>query len=216
MSKRKRVPAELHAEISEYSALLRALRTRDTLDLTSQLIRAHTASQANTEDGLLDGDELDLDEGESEKFPTKATSQGDIAAVLSANDAAVRGLKGKHRSGKLKSRTTSRKARDHWTRWPLMAGDVHVPEWTLEDEVKVLAVHHIRKILSRPDASPETSELLEDLDDDFENTSLPQMSLHMLSVEAASYLSRVLALVAAFKAPASAPLLATIDHCSQK
>ena len=202
MSKRKRVPAALHAEISEYSALLRALRTQDTLDLTSQLIRARTASRANTDDDLLDDDDLDLDGGESEKPLTDVVSQGPVAAPSSNEDVSPM-LKRKRLPGKRKPGMTSKKTRDHWTRWPLMDGDVHVPEWTLEDEVKVIAVHHIKGTLTRPDATAQAAELLEDLDDDFTNTLLPQAGLDALSDEAASYLSRILALVAAFKAPAA-------------
>lgn len=48
--KRKAVPTALRSELEEYSFLLRALRTNDTLDLSSQLIRAAGSSQA------LDGD----------------------------------------------------------------------------------------------------------------------------------------------------------------
>jgi hypothetical protein len=43
--KRKAVPAALRSELEEYSFLLRALRTNDTLDLSSQLIRAARSSQ---------------------------------------------------------------------------------------------------------------------------------------------------------------------------
>lgn len=38
--KRKAVPTALRSELEDYSFLLRALRTNDTLDLSSQLIRA--------------------------------------------------------------------------------------------------------------------------------------------------------------------------------
>lgn len=48
--KRKAVPTALRSELEEYSFLLRALRTNDTLDLSSQLIRAASSSQAS-EDG---------------------------------------------------------------------------------------------------------------------------------------------------------------------
>lgn len=48
--KRKAVPTALRSELEEYSFLLRALRTNDTLDLSSQLIRAAGSSQAS-EDG---------------------------------------------------------------------------------------------------------------------------------------------------------------------
>lgn len=40
MGRRKAVPAELHHELSEYTSLLRALRTTDTLDLASQLTKS--------------------------------------------------------------------------------------------------------------------------------------------------------------------------------
>jgi len=43
--KRKAVPTALRSELQEYSSLLRALRTNDTLDLSSQLIRAAGSSQ---------------------------------------------------------------------------------------------------------------------------------------------------------------------------
>lgn len=45
MAKRKSVPAALHSELSGYTALIRALRTRDTLDITSQLTRAVEPTQ---------------------------------------------------------------------------------------------------------------------------------------------------------------------------
>ena len=43
--KRKAVPTALRSELEEYSFLLRALRTNDTLDLSSQLIRTAGSSQ---------------------------------------------------------------------------------------------------------------------------------------------------------------------------
>ena len=48
--KRKAVPAALRSELEEYSFLLRALRTNDTLDLSTQLIRT-AGSSRNSEDG---------------------------------------------------------------------------------------------------------------------------------------------------------------------
>lgn len=49
--KRKAVPAALRSELEEYSYLLRALRTNDTLDLSSQLIHAAGSSPASEDDG---------------------------------------------------------------------------------------------------------------------------------------------------------------------
>lgn len=52
--KRKAVPTALRSELEEYSFLLRALRTNDTLDLSSQLIRAAGSSQASEDDDAHD------------------------------------------------------------------------------------------------------------------------------------------------------------------
>lgn len=52
--KQKAVPTALRSELEEYSFLLRALRTNDTLDLSSQLIRPVGSSQ-NSEDGDVHG-----------------------------------------------------------------------------------------------------------------------------------------------------------------
>ena len=51
MAKRKlkTVPAALHSELSEYSSLLRALRTNDILDLSSQLLRTTSYEDATGE-----------------------------------------------------------------------------------------------------------------------------------------------------------------------
>ena len=52
--KRKAVPIALRSELEEYSFLLRALRTSDTLDLSSQLIRAAGFSQTPEDDDTHD------------------------------------------------------------------------------------------------------------------------------------------------------------------
>lgn len=78
---KRRVPAALHFELTEYASLLRALRTREAMDLTAHLTKP--------------------------------------------------------------SPSTGRK-RDNWTRWPLLLQDVPIPEWTLEDEVAVIASRVIK------------------------------------------------------------------------
>ncbi|KAH9934140.1 uncharacterized protein B0H18DRAFT_979658 [Fomitopsis serialis] len=198
MSKRPRVPAALHAEISEYSALLRALRNRDTLDLSSQLIRAHSSAPA-TDDDLFEDDDISLDDEEPKSSLTEYTSQVSVVAESSVVEQPQSQLKRKRPS----SKRQSKKPRDTWTRWPLMAGDVHVPEWTLEDEVKALTVQHLKRSLTGPDTTPHDAELLKDLDDDFASTLLPQASLDALVDEAATHLARILAFVAAHKPPAA-------------
>ena len=52
--KRKAVPTALRSELEEYSFLLRALRTNDTLDISSQLIRAARSSQTPETDDIHD------------------------------------------------------------------------------------------------------------------------------------------------------------------
>lgn len=47
MGKRKAVPEALHQELSEYTSLLRALRTTDTLDLASQLTKPPDSLASN-------------------------------------------------------------------------------------------------------------------------------------------------------------------------
>lgn len=201
MGKRPRVPAALHTEISEYSALLRALRNQETLDLTSQLIRAHSSSALAPEDDLLEDEDFLVDEGKSEH--TEPMSQVTFTGGFFA-DEAPQSSKRKQPSGKCKPKMTDpMKPRDTWTRWPLLAGDLHVPQWTLEDEVKTLAVARMKRILVGPDAPAGAAALLNDLDDDFVNTLLPSASLDALTDDAASHLARILALVAAHRPPAA-------------
>lgn len=100
----RRIPAALHRELSEYASLLRALRTRDALDITKHL----------TKNEILSDDA---------------------------------------QTGKL---------RDHWTRWPLMLNDVLEPEWSLEDEVAVVASHVLKTTLPLRPPSPSSSEEPED------------------------------------------------------
>ncbi|KAF8809400.1 hypothetical protein BYT27DRAFT_7337171 [Phlegmacium glaucopus] len=82
--KRKRIPTALHSELTEYASLLRALRTKDAMDLTV------------------------------------------------------------HLSGNVAPPAKPKRKRDHWTRWPLLLEDVPIPEWTLEDEVTVIASRVIK------------------------------------------------------------------------
>ena len=97
--KKQRVPAALHFELTEYASLLRALRTRDVMDLTTHLTKP---SPFTLPPQNLDNDNLD--------DPNKA--EASVAPRLK---------------------------RDQWTRWPLLLEDVPIPEWTLEDEVAVIA-----------------------------------------------------------------------------
>ncbi|PIL29064.1 hypothetical protein GSI_09112 [Ganoderma sinense ZZ0214-1] len=241
MAKRPRVPAALHAELTEYSSLLRALRTSDTLDLTSHLIQPPPSfiSQASLagdvsltddddgdgdgfvdeDDGENDGDDgddnvlgggnrdsEDDDDGENDEealdeSPTDSLSQDPFAGVASPS----------YSSGddsNLKQPVNNRKSkqRDTWTRWPLLAGDVHVPEWGLSDEVKniaerVLALSALGQGgLVHPEPNLEdaagTSNLLNPLTEQ-DDLMVPDDVLHALTADSAAFLARILALVTA-------------------
>ena len=68
--KRARVPAALHNELTEYSSLLRALRTSNTLDLASQLTTFASVASASQHDQEDEPDvEPVADDGESERQP---------------------------------------------------------------------------------------------------------------------------------------------------
>ncbi|KZT22965.1 hypothetical protein NEOLEDRAFT_1070533 [Neolentinus lepideus HHB14362 ss-1] len=136
---RKRVPAALHSELSEYASLLRALRTNSALDLTEHLIRpssVHTEDSSDSEDDLADDDDVPVPSTSAlpPRLHRKGSSKGkskqvdfDMSEVIPS--------------------PSTQKRRDTWTRWPLLAGDVHVPEWNLEDEVKSLAVQTLSERL---------------------------------------------------------------------
>lgn len=173
MGKRQKVPKALHSELSEYSSLLRALRASNTLDLASHLAAASSqvsptpvsaASAASVyeddddedDDDFEDGQQVRFDdedggEGESERPATETVASLDYDDGSSQDSDAADGPKTKRKASrrlKAGSKTTS-KARaktpkDTWTRWPLLAGDVHVPEWSLQDEVRLLATQALR------------------------------------------------------------------------
>ncbi|EKM57226.1 uncharacterized protein PHACADRAFT_59839, partial [Phanerochaete carnosa HHB-10118-sp] len=109
MGKRLRVPAALHSELTEYSSLLRALRTSNTLDLASQLTVPASGPTSLHEDDAASETSLG-DESESERPLTE----------------------------------TKKAPKDTWTRWPLLAGDVYVTEWSLEDEVRSIATQALQ------------------------------------------------------------------------
>ncbi len=97
-----------------------------------------------------------------------------------------------------------RKRRDQWTRWPVMLEDVLKPEWTLEDEVAVVASqvmkarsHPLSKI--SPDAHPseESDDGLIVLDLEVEDDDPdPPFYVPSLTYIIANFLSTILAQLA--------------------
>lgn len=93
-------------ELEDHLNLVRAIRTRKTLDLAAHL----SARQ-------------DGDQSESESVSS-------------------------HASGERRS----------WSRWPLLKGDVHVPEWSLSDEVEEMVARFLKADRDAADAVPATEQ----------------------------------------------------------
>ncbi|KAJ3863835.1 hypothetical protein EV359DRAFT_42295 [Lentinula novae-zelandiae] len=166
-SQRKRIPAALHSELTEYSSLLRSLRTNDTLDVTSQLTRYF--NHKGKEKAQISDDTYDDDDSE-------CINDGDRKRASRPQSLASEDIM-----------TTKAKTSTHetWTRWPLLAQDVPFPEWTLQDEVA-----HITAFLLR-DTSSSPSDV--DSDPNSSNSSL----ISTLTLSSSRYLDSILASLAA-------------------
>lgn len=175
MAKRTRVPAALHSELSEYSSLLRALRTTHTLDLSSQLSQVVTPPVPATSEVELSNDE---DEKQEYHVDHKATSPPQTS------DAAIEELERPRPKPKRAGPTN-----DVWTRWPLLAGDVHVPEWGLDEEIRLIASQSMKdsKTSSGRSSEDDGTVNVEDEDD-----LLPDSSLIALRNDSVNHLSHML------------------------
>ena len=123
--KRKTVPAALHSEISEYASLLRVLRATDTLDITTQLTRLDSPSSL-PHPIPVDGEET----GQREASTLSHVDRTGISSPF---------IQVHGRPSALGASILPRMSRKTWTRWPLLAEDLHIPEWGFEDEVHSLA-----------------------------------------------------------------------------
>ncbi|KLO12483.1 hypothetical protein SCHPADRAFT_941146 [Schizopora paradoxa] len=200
MKKSTRVPAALHSEFTEYSSLLRALRTTQTLDLAGHLTRHQSEASLVYEDdedediGPINRNDPGNDtEGEEERTQTEThhatspppTSDFDVTAFSSQppspprkpNKRTAVQTKG---GSKAKRKLPSTKDSDLWTRWPLLSGDVHVPEWVLDDEVRLIASRILK-----------AERNVEDQTD--EDAQLPSSFVNSLAADTAHHLARILA-----------------------
>jgi hypothetical protein len=186
---RKQVSSALYTELSEYSSLIRALRTSDTLDLASQLTRpqpAASTSQLNTPES---------DEDQTEVTTPNASTSREISPSVGLGKGKGKGrLKGSRKAGS--SERAKSKAKDNWTQWPLLAGDIHAPEFEFRDEIKALALHVVQsqRLEDSNDAALSDDD---DTDDDDEDTILPPSLLDSLTLASATHLSQVLSALAA-------------------
>ncbi|KAJ6591027.1 hypothetical protein DFH09DRAFT_1138358 [Mycena vulgaris] len=166
MGKRKRVPPALHAELSEYSSLLRALRTNDTLDVTKHIVLPPHRKPSKSKGGEASSSALD----DLEPAPD---AQPDDKPVEDVPPEEV-------------GPQPRKRKRDTWTRWPLLVKDVHVPEWGLEDEVEALM-----RVCLREHPRPAVLESADAEEPDEAPPSLPH-----LTQSASNFLSSILALIA--------------------
>jgi hypothetical protein len=171
---RKTVPAALHTELSEYTSLLRALRTSDTLDLSSQLTKAQGRPQAQQSANTVDGDD---------GIGLTASASGEITPSF-LSPSRSQGSPTQGSSGKAKE--------DNWTRWPLLEGDVHSPEFRFQDEIEMIASEALK--LQRQE-DPDGDNHFPEEDD--EEARLPQSFMDSLTLASSTYLSQILSALAA-------------------
>lgn len=150
-STRQTVNPEKYTELNEYAALLRALKTHETLDISSQITKAVVGvpQPLQEDERLYEDDEDHLSELES----VASGGQLGLRDIL-ANDREFEGSPTSspigtatpHSSGALphaaphqipKSKNTTVKSfsTTTWTRWPHMPAELRQPEWQIPDEV---------------------------------------------------------------------------------
>lgn len=208
MGKRKAIPAALHSEFTEYSSLIRALRTNNSLDVTSHITKPpphgletslqiqHGLDELDDEFGGKDGDGFnDIEDGhESSNIETAPLSR-EISPSASGPSSSVEPMSSRKR--KRSSMTPSYpRRRNAWTRWPLLADDVYVPEWSLEDEISLLAAN-VLKLHPRPPLPVLPSQSFPSSDDHDQGDGDIPSYLPPLTHSASTYLSTILALLIA-------------------
>ena len=196
--KRARVPAALHNELTEYSSLLRALRTSNTLDLASQLTTFASVASASQHDQEDEPDvEPIADDGESERQSEESISpsRGSVELPKSHTGTSIG-------SPRKPGKAASNKERDTWTRWPLLAGDVNVPEWNLEDEVKSVALQCLAATGGNEQLAHQASSVDDSSDlEDITESQLTSHAVNAITESTSRHLSQILALLAAYVPP---------------
>jgi len=121
MPRRQVVPVSLREEFTEYSSLLRALKTSHTLDLPVNLTEPYAKNDIDENVSDNDGDE------DASTFAATSTGASTKAGTGS-------GFKRKYLGVELKDWRN----RDQWTRWPIPKKDVPPPDWSLQDEIEAI------------------------------------------------------------------------------
>lgn len=174
--KRRRVSAALHAELTEYSSLLRALRSSSTLDVVPDCLE-------------FLGTESEPIHDLPQSVSPCPSPYSDVSSYPLSHTNSI-GPRNKRQCKPIYPNFNRR--RDRWTRWPLLLKDVHIPEWSLEDEVGHIAERILNSRI-RQAAFKVCSEDEEHLDTANSTLSF----LPHLSNAASNYLSSIFALLAA-------------------
>ena len=178
---RQYIPTTLHSELTEYSTLLRALRTNSILDVSHHL----------TQHGKADGYSSDDSDQESDESS-------------SASDEPATGEKRKRRDEPARKR-------DKWTRWPLLLNDLHKPTWSFQDEIAIIASQALKLVQPPPfsqeesrsedDSSCESDEMSSTQDDQRNELDLDgddpdhQSYFNYIAMSASAFLSDILMLL---------------------
>ncbi|KAG7442897.1 uncharacterized protein BT62DRAFT_363007 [Guyanagaster necrorhizus] len=157
--KGKRIPVALHGELTEYSSLLRALRTGSTLDVSSQISKHFESSTT-----VVENDE-DHSKDEEEPRPTSPVAS---PSSQPPSPSPIVTSKHKHNDTGTSARTpaqTAKKKRkqiqaDIWTKWPLLPEDLIRPQWGLEDEISVMASQRQKQNQPESDEEEDDKEYL--------------------------------------------------------
>ncbi|KAL4250980.1 hypothetical protein ABKN59_006571 [Abortiporus biennis] len=207
MSYRKRVKEAFHAELTDYSYLLRALRTDATLDLTSNLLPGVSCpySYGNEEEKFED----DLEEIEPADDPE--SQQGTQATLVASQTSTTRPKavdfvlppSENPNNALVEDEEPEQSSRNTWSRWPLLFGDVHLPEWQLDEEIRLIALRSIqathRRIPVKGDSDSEDfssdGDEEEQEEDVYQRLLSPEV-LEVITSQTSHFLSRIFASLA--------------------
>ncbi|KAH8102186.1 hypothetical protein BXZ70DRAFT_1006798 [Cristinia sonorae] len=194
--KRKYATTGLYSELSEYSSLLRALRTSTTLDLSSHLTAANAPIVNTRYDGKEDASVVsnavatltprDGDpEGSSSALPdSQALTAVDPEEYVDTPTEDSDPSSAPRKKARISAPAT---VRDTWTKWPLVPSEVHIPEWPFDEEVRILAVDALHRLRS---PAQEDDEQL-DPNDQFDDALNP-VTLRALTRATAKHLYEIL------------------------
>ena len=168
------------------------------MDITKHLTKPSPFASPNEK---LDFNDLGFDEASSSPGASQtSTSRSSSVVSETPPESHLQSAKGKE-----KAKARKRVRRDHWTRWPLLLHDVLKPEWTLEDEVAVVAsqvlkVHPINHpVAVVPDDDDEVEDQFLELDMEVEEDDPdPPYYVPPLTYITAEFLSTILSNLASF------------------